>query len=164
MLVCRLLFFVCIGLNPDEAVAKTVEGYVAVALCWFGLRVKPRERCVEAAALLVVIDHYVFAACQCLRVKILNSDTIGGWLVSCVDSKLLRGHLLSGSDSLPLIGLASLLSWSVLAGRSVYRTRREGKSGALNQWVSRALISASVHGVKCRSSSTSSSISSTMEM
>ena len=94
MLVCRLLFFVCIGLNPDEPVAKTVEGYVAVALCRFGLRVKPRERCVEAAALLVVIDHYVFAACQCLRVKILNSDTIGGWFVSCVDSKFARGgHL-----------------------------------------------------------------------
>ena len=99
MFVCRLLFFVRIGLNPDEAVAKAVEGYVAVALCWFGLRVKPRESCVEAAAAPVVIDHYVFAGCQCLRVKILNSDTIGGRFVSRVDSKLVRWHLytLAGS-------------------------------------------------------------------
>ena len=94
MFVCRSLFFVRIGLNPDEAVAKAVEYYVAIASCGLRLVVMPGEGCEEAPAVLVVmIDHYVFAGCQCLRVKILNSDTIGGRFVSCVDSKLVRGHL-----------------------------------------------------------------------
>ena len=99
MFVCRFLFFVRIGLNPDEAVAKAVEYYVAVLSCGLRLVEVPRECCEEAAALLIVIDDYVFAGCQCLRVKILNSDTIGGRFVSCVDSKLVRAHLytLAGS-------------------------------------------------------------------
>ena len=129
------LFAACcssrIGSNPDKAIAKAVERYIPISSCRLRLVVVPGKGCEEAPALLVVIDHYVFAGCQCLRVKIFNSDTIGGWLVSCVDSKLVRGHLLSGSNSLPLIWLASLLSRSVLAGRSVCRTKREGKSGAL---------------------------------
>src|SRR5205807_2856515 len=85
-------FFLRIGLNPDEAIAKTVEYDVAVALCWFGLPVKPRKSCIETASLPVVIHHYVFAGCQCLGVEILNSDTIGGWFVSCIERKLARRH------------------------------------------------------------------------
>ena len=88
-----------IGLNPDEAIAKAVEYYVAILSCGLRLVVVPGEGCEEAPAVLVVIDHYVFAGCQCLRVKILNSDTIGGRFVSRVDSKLVRWHLytLAGS-------------------------------------------------------------------
>jgi len=63
---------------------------VAILSCGLGLVVMPGEGCEEAPAVLVVIDHYVFAGCQCLRVKILNSDTIGGRFVSGVDSKLVR--------------------------------------------------------------------------
>ncbi len=96
---CRLLFFVRIGLNPDEAIAKAAEGYVLVSSRWLRLRIEPGKCCVEAAAAPVVIDHYVFAGRQRFRVKILNSDTIGGWFVSCIDSKLVREHLytLAGS-------------------------------------------------------------------
>jgi hypothetical protein len=93
VLVCRFLFFVRIGLDPDEAIAKAVEYYVAISSCGLRLGVMPGEGCEEAPAVPVVIDHYVFAGCQCLRVKILNSDTIGGWFVSCVDSKVVGGHL-----------------------------------------------------------------------
>lgn len=92
--VRRLLFFLRIGSNPDEAIAKAVEYYVAVSSLGLRLEVVPGKGREEAAALLVVIDHHVFAGCQCLRVKILNSDTIGSWFVSRVDSKLARRHLL----------------------------------------------------------------------
>src|SRR5438270_8439106 len=115
------------GLDPDEAIAKAVEYYVAVALCWFGLPVKPRESCIETAALPVVIHHYVFAGCQCLGVEILNSDTVGGWFVSRVDSELVRGHLYtlagslrSGSRSLFLLAtcLLNKLRGKVRSSRS----------------------------------------------
>jgi len=83
--------FSCVlGLDPDEAIAKAVEYYVAILSCGLGLVVMPGEGCEEAPAVPVVIDHYVFAGCQCPRVKILNSDTIGGRFVSGVDSKLVR--------------------------------------------------------------------------
>lgn len=90
MFVCRLLFFVRIGLNPYKAIAKAVEYYVAVSSGGLRLVVMPGKGCEESPAVPVVKDHYVFAGCQCLRVKILNSDTIGGRFVSGVDSKLVR--------------------------------------------------------------------------
>ena len=99
VIVRRLLFFLRIGSNPDEAIAKAVQRYIPISFCGLRLVEVPRKGCEEAAALLVVIDHHVFAGCQCLRVKILNSDTIGSRFVSRVDSKLARRHLYTLADS-----------------------------------------------------------------
>src|SRR5712672_1401236 len=88
------------GLDPDEAIAKTVEYYVAVSSGGFRLVVVPGEGCEEAVAMPVVINYDVFAGCQSLRVEILNSDTISGWFVSCVNSKLTRRHRYTFAGSL----------------------------------------------------------------
>ena len=90
--VCRLLFFVRIGLDPDEAVPKAVKRHVAISSRWFRLRMEPWESCVKAAAVRVVIDHNVFAGGERFRVEMFNGDAVGRRFISCVDSKLVCRH------------------------------------------------------------------------
>lgn len=80
------------SLNPNEFVAETVDGDVAVSAIGFGAFIEPWEVCIEAAAISIVVNDYVFTSGKHFRVEVLNGDAVIGWLVPGVKSWWRIGH------------------------------------------------------------------------
>jgi hypothetical protein len=72
------------GPNPNEFVAETVNSEVAVSAR--GSFIEEWEVCIEAAAISIVVNDYVFTGGKCSGVEVLNSDAVVGWFVARVNS------------------------------------------------------------------------------
>lgn len=80
------------GLNPNEPVAETIDGDVTVSAIGFGLVIEPGKLSVEATAIMIVVDDYVFAGAKCFGIEVLNGDSVIGWFEPCVKSWWAIGH------------------------------------------------------------------------
>ena len=80
------------GLDPNQVIAKTVNGEVAISTGGFRKIIEPRKIGKEAFALLIMIDDDVFAGGEGLRVEVFDSDVVVCGLVSRVDRECNVSH------------------------------------------------------------------------
>jgi len=64
-------------LEPNESVAEAVESDVSVAALRFGI-IEPWKVGVEAAAIRIVVNDYIFARGESFGVVVLNGDGVVG--------------------------------------------------------------------------------------
>ena len=64
-------------LEPNESVAEAVESDVSIAAVRFGI-VEPGKVGVEAGAIRIVVDDYIFARGEYFGVEVFNGDGVVG--------------------------------------------------------------------------------------
>lgn len=88
-----------LGLDPDKAIAKAVEGYVAVSSRRLRFEVEEWEGCVKPMTGTIMVDRYVFASGEGFPIEVFNCHRVGGRFVSCVDCWLVWHSYASNSLS-----------------------------------------------------------------